>query len=114
MLLPIILLEFYFNKNLLEKVIPENGSDARAETYIRMCLYSSIFFGLMTIFKNSKITMNEEDRLEIETKFERYQEISGIKNLKPTKCCTCDIPQVFRSAHCFYCSTFFGFKNFTR
>lgn len=46
---------------------------------------------------------SEEDKLEINSKYERYQEISLIKSLKPINCQSCQVPKIFRTSHCMFC-----------
>ena len=80
-----------------------NKSDFQEESSLKMSIFFTILFGILTVCKNSILQTSEEEKLEMETKYERYKEMSQLKKLQPNMCNSCNVPKVFRSAHCQPC-----------
>lgn len=75
MLLPILFIETISYRFINETVWPANGSDLRYELYTKASIFACVFFALLIWCKDSFIRVSEADQLELNTKYERFEEL---------------------------------------
>ena len=104
MLVPILLIETVSYRFIYETIWVGNGGDLRYDLYMKTSIFACLLFALMVHCKDSSLKVSEAAQLEINTKYERLEELTCYKGLL-VKCRDCDIPRTLRNEHCLYCNS---------